>query len=221
MKCPFTGDTHCSCASYSPGIRGNPVLIILQEPGVAEKELGRPATGRTGANICRLFKKMKQHGCVSSTTNNNGFCFSNVSIINARTEDGQVIYQDMKYLDGISELKSKRIVLCFGEKAVRCFKTMYRMKYLSECEKLFCFPHIGTQGLSHINVPSKEADEDRESTVLREAARFIEKHLCGNACCFLSVQEFLRESKFKWRKGTLQYWATQEWVQKIFNCNYD
>lgn len=220
MICPLAGDILSSRASYSPGVRGNPVLIILQEPGVAEKELGRPATGRTGADICRLFKKMTKHGCACATANN-VFCFRNVAIINAQTENRQVISQDTKYSKDILELKDKRIVLCFGEKAVRCFRTMYQENYLSECEKLFCFPHIGTQGLSHINIPIKQAYEERESAVLCRMAYFIEKHLCEETNYFLSVQEFLRESKAEWRKGPLQDWARKDWVQSIFRYNND
>lgn len=216
LKCPYTSNNTADSASYKPANADNPVLVILQEPGIAEVELGRPATGRTGANICRLFKMMKRYGC-GCTTAKNVHCYYNVSVINAKTENGRLIYQDSKYLNSLSELKNKRVVYCFGEKAVRCFKALYRKRYLHRCNKLFCFPHIGTKGLSYINVSGIEAEEKRETAILRRMSYFIEKHLGEKANCFLSVQEFLKESNVEWRKGTLQDWARKEWVQKIMS----
>jgi len=100
-----------SCCFYR-GEAGNPVLIILQEAGGVEKELGRPATGRTGANLCRLFSRMKESGCSKDTEI---FCVWRVTIMNAQTENGCAITEDSSYKDKLGILSDKSIAFCFGE----------------------------------------------------------------------------------------------------------
>lgn len=128
-----SNDTTKDC---SPGKAGNRILVVLQSPGEAEVDLQRPATGHTGANICRLFSFMK-NGCKHGNRfYEHEFCIRNVTIVNST------------YADFAAELTGKQIIFCFG----MCARNWYRHKKgtLSKKHLVFSFCHIGSRGLCWI-----------------------------------------------------------------------
>lgn len=174
---------------YSPGKAGNRILVVLQSPGKAEVDLQRPATGHTGANICRLFSFMK-NGCKQGNRfYEQEFCIRNVTIVNSTCADfGEI------------DLTGKQIIFCFGERA----RNWYRRKKgtLSKKHLALSFCHIGSRGLCRIRT-SAGAKVD-EGVVIRKFANWVDKKydkFCKGArdgVTVCSLNEFLRYANFKW-----------------------
>lgn len=50
-------------ASFDPGVEGNSIVVILQNPGKKEEQAHHPAAGKTGQNLHFFIGKIK--GCES------------------------------------------------------------------------------------------------------------------------------------------------------------
>lgn len=122
---------------YQPGADGNDIVAVLKCPGEAEEELGRPVTGRTGANLCRVFHKIKDWS-------QKGFCIQEVAVVDVYKDSGcktRVTTQELE-----TKIEGKSIILCFGNEAINaCSK-------ITDCSErtILCFCHIGEQGLAHV-----------------------------------------------------------------------
>lgn len=132
---------------YQPGVVGNDIVAVLKCPGETEEKLERPVTGRTGANLCRVFHEVKDW-------RQNGFCLQEISIVDVFKDSGCKTRVAIGELEAI--IKGKSIVLCFGNEANdACLK-------IKKCDKrtVLCFCHPGEQGLAHV---VRQADVDLSS----------------------------------------------------------
>ena len=223
-SCPLFCEGSNCC--FSPGKKGNPVMVILESPGNAEVELNRPAAGRTGANLCRLFKDMQENCCLNSKSH---FCIRKVSLLNAKTKHGHVIKLNDRMLEMMTR---KHYVLCFGREAVKRFRIIYKkhkIDFLRAAAIVFCFPHIGTRGLSVLHDANKlnltqqfktgnenEPRDDRESRILRSIARFIESKLKTDKHCCYAVQDFLEDQGLIWRPNSNPDSNPGEWTSRKY-----
>ena len=194
-RCWSTGATK----DVSIGESGNPILVILQSPGESEEDLRRPATGHTGANLCRLFSFIGK-GCKTQ----GDYCLRKITIINSTCDDAQ-----------LPDLTEKVTVFCIGEKAVRWYRG--HLKKLPAQHSAFSFCHLGSRGLRRIKSSTGSVLSEREilkmwAIYIRENTDNFERY---EKLSFFSLQDYLVTYGYQWMNGD-KHVGTPQWATDSF-----
>ncbi len=161
-------------ASFDPGVEGNSIVVILQNPGKKEEQAHHPAAGKTGQNLHFLLAKLKDVNQKILCVPQNDFVYSEtepqkgVMVVNACEEEGDSRSLPTSFDCGhvrfvAKQIKDKRLVLCFGKvaasfydliKGAQCANRMNESQIVLKC----C--HLGMKALNR-KIPNTVLDEQR------------------------------------------------------------
>lgn len=129
--------------NFQYGIPGCEIALICDSPTGASEELGIPLVGRTGTNVCRVFKRLIDDYDWDKVKT----CLRMVTICNAsphKGEDAGLTGQDY-----IADLINENPVhICVGFAAIDLYtdiKDRFSEKVVIE------LPHLGDRGLSRLS----------------------------------------------------------------------
>jgi len=173
-----------------PGKFRNPVAVLFERPTEAAIELGRALAGRTEANLCRIFERLK----FIDVTRYKKFCSKDVLVwntyadANKRSKDnGGCPAFDLRR----QSIKTKRFVFCFGVAAHETYREIAGGDKLWGSNKVVIqLCHVGDRGVQN----AFKWHASKGKLALNEKLNVIAKYI--DACCrkggFFSVNDFER-----------------------------
>ena len=158
-------DRRCCCkakagnCNFQLGVPGNEIALICESPTVASMELDIPLVGRTGVNLCRIFKRLiDKYDWDEKKT-----CLRAVTICNASPKKQE--YAGLAAQDYIVRMIAKNVVhICIGAAAIDLYQDIaerFRNKVVIE------LPHLGDRGLAKLSLLRSATNEQKLDAIAR------------------------------------------------------